>query len=208
MRIETAKSLSLMFSFFSENKLAGNPLSQRSGILTCEGSMLSVVREMLVRKTLQTKRVTHMLWIDTDMEFPMHTIHSLYKHDKVFVAANCTTRSEPVLPVAHDLAGDRLYSKGKTGLQEVTHVGLAVALIQTEPLKSLRPPLFLMDWVPSMNTYCGEDVYFTQKLREAGHQIWIDHDLSQHIGHVGVKAYKHSDTAESTYGTEELEKVA
>jgi len=209
VRAETMKSLSLMFSFFGENKLAGNPQNQRLALTMVEGSMLSAQREMLVKKALQVKHVTHILFIDSDMNFPMNTLHRLYAHDKVYVAANCTTRAEPVLPIAHDLEGNRLWSKGKSGLQEVVHVGCAIALIQTEPIKALRPPLFLMDWIPDNQNYCGEDVYFTQKMREKGHQIWVDHDLSQNIGHVGTKIYGHEMTTEGVEnGTEELKKVA
>lgn len=205
VRVETMKSLALMFSFFGENKLAGTPSTQRLALATVEGSMLCAQREMLVKKALQTKHITHILFVDSDMEFPMNLIHRLYAHDKVFVGANCTTRAEPVEPVGHDMAGNRLFSTGKTGLQEVTHVGLAIALIQTEPLKDLRPPLFLMDWIPEHRTYCGEDVYFTQKLVEKGHSIWIDHDVSLNIGHVGTRIYKHSDTMEKVHGTEKSE---
>ena len=209
VRIETMKSMALMFSFFGENKLAGNPLSQRLALASVEGSMLCAQREMLVKKALQSKHVTHILFVDSDMDFPMNLIHRLFVHDKVYIAANCTTRAEPPLPVAHDLAGNRLHSKGKSGLEQVTHVGLAVALIQTEPLKALRPPLFLMDWIPEQKTYCGEDVYFSQKLVEQGHEIWIDHDVSQQVKHIGTKAYTHEQTVEGIeYDTQKLEKAA
>ena len=196
VRTETAKSLALMFSYFGQHKLDPHTRTERLAYCSVEGSMLCAQREMLVKKALQAKHVTHILFVDSDMEFPMDTIHKLYAHKKTYVAANCTTRAKPVLPVAHDLAGERLYSAGKSGLQEVTHVGLAIALVETEPLKSMRPPLFLMDWIPDMRNYCGEDVYFTQKLRELGHPIWVDHELSQQIKHVGTCAYGHEDVIE------------
>jgi hypothetical protein len=37
----------------------------------------------------------------------------------------------------------------------------------------------------------GEDWYFVKKLSEAGADIWIDHDLSRQIGHVGDFVYGH-----------------
>jgi hypothetical protein len=56
-------------------------------------------------------------------------------------------------------------------------------------LKALKPPLFMMEWVPDTGGYCGEDIYFCQVAQEAGFDVWIDHDLSQNILHVGRMAY-------------------
>ena len=39
--------------------------------------------------------------------------------------------------------------------------------------------------------YCTEDVTFCNKVRAAGNQIWIDHDLSREIRHVGSVAFGH-----------------
>lgn len=191
---DTVRSLALTMCYFSLHRPDGYD-SHYVSLITIEGSMLCEQRERIVRQALRVKELTHLLFVDSDMKFPMNTIHRLLAHDKDFVAANCTTRREPVQAVAHDLAGERLLSVGKKGLQEVQHVGLAVALLRLEPLKRLRPPLFLMDWVPDLKTYSGEDVYFTQKLRELGMQIWVDHDLSLEVGHVGTKVYDHHMTS-------------
>ena len=69
------------------------------------------------------------------------------------------------------------------------HVGLAVTLIEASAFMKLRPPLFLMDWIPDLNCYCGEDVYFCQKLSEAGVKLYVDHDVSQRIRHIGTQAF-------------------
>lgn len=196
---ETGKSTALLFSYFALHQIKGVN-RQKVTMLTAEGSMLAQNRHYLVRKALRDGTVTHVLFIDADMEFPMSTLHQLLAHKKPFVAANCTTRMKPILPVAFGLDGKRVYSKGKHGLQEVQHVGLAVALIETEILKRLSLPLFLQDWVPSAMDYCGEDVYLTQKLREHGVQILIDHDLSVQIKHVGKYAYGHDDITEVSNG--------
>jgi len=166
---------------------------QQVSLITVESSMLSTSRERIVRQALRNKEYTHLMWIDSDMKVPMNTIHRLLAHKKDFIAANCTTRKAPVEPVAHDLEGNRLHSVGKHGIQEVQHVGLAVALVKLEPLKRLRPPLFLMDWIHEYSDYCGEDVYFSQKLKDIGVSLWVDHDLSVEVGHVGTKVYTHAD---------------
>lgn len=184
---EFGKSLALLFSKFSLRPPAGYGRAKIT-LLGVEGSMLSQQREMLVKRALQEK-ATHILFVDSDMAFPMDIVHRLLAHKKEFVAANCTTRVSPSLFVAHDLNGDRLDSRGKHGLQEVQHVGLAVALIDTNVFRRLRPPLFLMDWIPDLGVYCGEDVYFCQLLDSVGVRQYIDHDLSVQIKHVGTMAF-------------------
>ena len=192
-RSETARSVALMFGHASCHNYGSK--SQRVGIITAEGSMLSQMRENLVKKAMVTK-ATHIMFIDADMEFPANTLQSLVAARKPYVAANCTTRVEPVMPVAHDLDGNRLSSKGKTGIQQVQHVGLAVSLIEREVFERIRPPCFLMDWIPAMKGYCGEDVYFASKIRELGYDVWVDHDISQAIRHVGSRSYGYSDLKE------------
>ena len=191
---ETAKCVALMFSYFELHGIRGVH-SKKISLIASTGSMLSSLRELMVKKALQSN-TTHILFIDSDMKFPMDTVHRLLEHRKAFVAANCTTRAFPVETVAHDVDGEAIRSIGKTGLQEVQHVGLAVALIEVEVLKQLTPPLFLMDWIPPLKTYCGEDVYFCQKLSELGVRMWIDHDLSKRVKHVGTYEYGHDDVEE------------
>lgn len=53
-----------------------------------------------------------------------------------------------------------------------------------------------MDWIPALGTYCGEDVYFSQKMAEIGVDLWIDHDISREISHVGKKKYSFDDIDE------------
>jgi len=190
-RSETACSMALMFSYFSLRGVKGAAKAKIT-ILTAQGSMLSQSREILTAKVLSSD-ATHLLFIDSDMQFPMTTANDLLEKQQEFIAANCTTRTMPPKFVAHDLAGELLDSRGRHGIQKVQHVGLAVALIETQVFKRMYPPLYLMDWVPDMGVYCGEDVYFTQKLGEIGVQPYIDHDLSAKIKHVGHYAYSQED---------------
>ena len=188
---ETAKCVALMFSHFSLYKVKG-AASQRISLLSIQASMLSTSREMAVRKAL-TGGYTHLMFVDSDMIIPVDTAKRFLERRKPFIAANCTTRKFPVEQVGHTMEGERLDSRGRTGLEEVQHVGLAVSMVDVEVLKRLRPPLFLMDWIPQLATYCGEDVYFCQKLLEVGETIYIDHDVSQKVLHIGKYNYGHKD---------------
>lgn len=48
-------------------------------------------------------------------------------------------------------------------------------------------PLFSMPWNGS--DYLGEDVFFFMRLEEAGVPVFVDHDLSNQIAHVGEYGY-------------------
>jgi hypothetical protein len=64
-----------------------------------------------------------------------------------------------------------------------------------------------MDWIPQLKCYCGEDVYFCQKLVESGTDLWIDHELSRAVKHVGSYSYGHDDLTEESFGDASQEKL-
>lgn len=190
----TARAMALMFAHAAANRYI-EAATQRLSILTAESSMLSSSRQNLVKKAMQSS-ATHLLFLDSDMYFPPWTLQKLLEAKRSIVAANCTTRVEPVVPTAFDFTMKRVDSRGKTGLQQVQQVGMAVMLIKREVFEKTRPPHFLMDWIPERMDYCGEDIYFTQLAQAAGFKLWIDHDLSQQIQHVGTRSYGFDDVKE------------
>ena len=190
VRVEFMRSLVALTNHFLQVKTKGYPESHYV-LLTTQGSMLVQLRHSLVVKALK-EECTHILFLDSDMKFPKTILNALLETKKDIVAGNCTTRSMPPEPVAHDLNGERLYSNGRSGLQEVQQAGLAVCLVKTDVFKQLRPPFFSMEWIPEYSAYCGEDVYFTQYVKEMlGTKIWVDHTVSRDIKHIGTMAYGH-----------------
>jgi len=182
-----AKSLVMAVSKFMQWK---DPSITRKGftLLTIDSSMLVASRQELVARSLREK-CTHILFLDADMIFPADLIIRLVQRDKDFVAVNCTSRMFPVEHIAHDLKGERIDSRKRYGLQKVQHVGLAVALIRAEVFRSMSPPLFMMEWVPDIQAFCGEDVYFCARAQQEGYDIYIDHDLSHEVYHRGGFTY-------------------
>lgn len=187
----TARSVALLFSYFASHPIAGYR-SQRMSLIGAEGSQIHVAREKMTRAALRAG-ATHLLFIDSDMKVPMEVAHGLIRHNKDCVAANCTNRKEPITALARDFEGNVISSNEKTGLEKVRSVGTAVMLIKTDVIKRLTPPLFMSEWIPTEQDFCGEDIYFTQKLQEIGVDIWVDHDLSKVVGHVGQREYGHWD---------------
>lgn len=158
-----------------------------------ECALLMQQRQTLAELALD-RDATHVLWLDSDMRFPPDLIGRLLAHDVDFVAANCSKRKEPVEPTAMDLEFNRIWPDPDVeGLQEVSVVGFAVVMMKADMLRGVGSPWFEAQWLPSKGYFAGEDMYFCKKANEAGYKLWIDHDLSWEIQHVGSKGYSMID---------------
>jgi hypothetical protein len=143
------------------------------------GTFVHQAREKLLHDVVRLWGATHILWLDADMTFPPDAALRLLKHDREIVAANYVTRVAPSRPTAKR-DGQCVSSSDATGLEAVDHVGMGVFLMKTAVVANIPAPRF---WYSTPTE--TEDVYFCRLLRAAGHEIWIDHDLSKLVGHVG-----------------------
>jgi hypothetical protein len=75
------------------------------------------------------------------------------------------------------------------GLEAVAGMGFGVVLMRTDIVQGLPRPLF-RHGLNLQNGDIGEDLMFCRTLRAAGHTLYIDHDLSKEIGHVGQHTYR------------------
>jgi hypothetical protein len=165
-------------------------------ILLEHGSMLPQVRQNIVGIATQ-KKATHILWLDSDMGFPMDTFHRLYAHDRDLVITNATMRSEPFHPSAQHWDGTRCYTrKDSTGLESVGFGGLAVALTRTRVFDKMSEPLFAFGYNPTLHRTTGEDYSFFRAAYQLGYRCWVDHDLTKEIVHYGVNPYYYTDAKE------------
>lgn len=156
------------------------------------GTFVHQAREKLLHDVIKFWGATHILWLDADMTFPSDTAFRLLKHDKDIVAANYVTRVSPSRPTAKR-DGQCVSSHDAHGLEAVDHVGMGVFLMKTSVVPSLPSPRF---WYSTPTE--TEDVYFCRLLRAAGLDIWIDHDLSKEVGHVGQFTYREQNLSPVT----------
>ena len=63
-------------------------------VLMAEGSILHCTRERLVKKAIEVG-CTHVLFVDSDMEFEPDSLDRLLKRDKDIIGVLYNTRSEP-----------------------------------------------------------------------------------------------------------------
>jgi hypothetical protein len=156
------------------------------------GTFVHQAREKLLHDVTELWGATHILWLDTDMTFPRDTALRLLKHDKEIVAANYVTRVLPSRPTARK-DGKCVSSGDVNGLETVDHVGMGVFLMSTHLVPHLPRPRF---WYSTETE--TEDVYFCRLLRSAGHDIWVDHDLSHSVGHIGQHTYREQNSSPVT----------
>jgi hypothetical protein len=153
-----------------------------------QSTYVHVGREAVLAGAIE-RQAAHVLWLDTDMAFPPDTAVRLARHNQPIVACNCVMR-DPRLLFTAMRDGQRLETTAtSSGLAPVDQVGPAVMLMRTDVVASLQRPWF-EHGRNDVGGDIGEDVMFCRKLRAAGRDIYIDHDLSKEIGHIGQHTYR------------------
>jgi hypothetical protein len=167
-------------------------------LLQMPGTLIFTQREKLADEAMEWG-ADAVLWIDSDMRFPANTVEILLARD-----VNATTRREPIMPTAMNLKIDKsdpgavkqvwtkIESRGKSGIEQVTAVGFGVTLVRSEVFKKIPKPWHDIIWTDHGNVI-GEDVTFCVRCLENDVPVFVDHDLSMHIGHIGVKTYGWDD---------------
>lgn len=148
-------------------------------VLSVHGLPVDVARQQLTAQALADKAVTHLLFIDDDMQFPPDALERLLAHDKPIVGGLCHARRPPWNPMLAKRAGPLYgfeYDHPSTGLVEVDATGAAFLLVKREVFETM----FASWWKPRGTL--TEDFSFCVGAKEAGYSIFVDVGLD--IGHV------------------------
>jgi len=195
MMIGTAFDLATMCGYDSRFRADGD-----QAIYTVAGTLIFDQRNKLAEAAL-SEGADYVLWVDADMRFPKNTIERLISSDKDIVGVNATTRTKPVGPTAKNLTIDYekkenhwtpVDSKNKTGIEKVTAIGCGVMLVKRKVFEGTPKPWFFFHELPG-GKILGEDVHFCVAAHDAGFEIWVDHDLSKTIGHIGQYTFSWDD---------------
>lgn len=191
---EFGVSLAVMMSYAAQVKIAPDAASQHILVNNIKGSILPQMRQEMIDYALKQK-ATHILFVDSDMQFPRDTLHRLLKWQQMIVAANCCTKKFPTTTTArinpeNRIGGDPVFSQGKVGIQRVWRVGTGVMLLNLRAFERLERPYFSLKWSgDKADAYVGEDWALCENFENAGIPIFIDHELSEEIGHIGTFNY-------------------
>jgi glycosyltransferase involved in cell wall biosynthesis len=189
MEVGTAFDLARMVNHVARNT------KHKVNLYTSMGTLIFDQRNNMVESALE-EGADYVLFIDADMRFPKDTLERLLKHNKGIIGVNATTRSVPVKATAKTLEIEedgtcnwkQISSKNKIGIEKADGIGCGVMLISKHTLTTIPKPWFFFELLPE-NKLLGEDIYFCIKAKDAGIETFIDHDLSQEIGHVGNYTY-------------------
>jgi hypothetical protein len=187
-----ALSLALTMQFLCRERIPGYG-NTKVTLLNKRSSILCASREQLAEDAIKFE-CTHMLFVDSDQCFPFYSLHQLAQHQKPVIGANIAVKMLPSSPSARNAIDrkDPVYSNGKEGLEIVKYLGFGLTLIDLAFLKTVPKPWFAIEYREGLG-YVGEDLTFCDKVRAVGGQIWVDHDLSLEVGHIGDYSYGHDD---------------
>ena len=210
------QSLTSALSFLYEANLTdddGEPVKLQVETFVCSG-VIQEARHRLFFEAMKWE-ADYILWCDSDHIFPADAIPRLWSHGKDIVGCNYARRTmtgQPTAPTAavlgRDTADEKLcfttQEKAEAGLvEQVDHMGLGLCLMRMSILERLTEhaeangeesfmPLFHWLAKDAGNGSIGEDVYFFQKCRAAGLDVWCDHGLSWEVGHITKRVLTHA----------------
>jgi hypothetical protein len=125
---------------------------------------------------------THLMFIDSDMIFPIDGIVKLLMLDKDIAGGTYNKRTFPIEPILN---------KPKSELKPfpfaINALPTGFMLIKTEVFKKITPPWFACPPKEGTHEFIGEDVYFCRKANMAGCEIWLDPTID--IEHIGIYHY-------------------
>jgi hypothetical protein len=132
----------------------------------------------------QLIKATHVLFLDSDMTFPLDVLKRLLAHGKDIVGAVYSRRRAPFGPTGQPMEG----AKESGGLLRMKNLPTGCVLITMRVFEKLPKPWF-SDRVEGEHIL-GEDFHFCEKATTAGFEIWQDTALSREVGHIGEKVFK------------------
>lgn len=131
----------------------------------------------------EAKGAEYLLFVDADMVFPEDVLKRLLAHGKEVVGVDSSFKELPrQTTIKHD------YAEMPKELFRARAVGGGILLIKTSVFEKLEKPYFVMEHDQSEGLISkGEDVYFCEKARKAGIEIWCDPKIP--IKHIGDYLY-------------------
>lgn len=191
MHTQTTRDLIVMTCY--QQKAHGDQLT----LSHRDGSILGEARQATAKDLIE-HGADWILYVDSDMGFPMTALQHLLSFDVDVVGANCSRRKRPIGPTArvrNPATGelDPVWPEKGRGLQQVETLGTGFLLIKADVFRRIEWPWFNQPWVEEHQRWAGEDTFFCGRCHEAGIPLHIDHDLSWAIKHYGQYGFSMRD---------------
>lgn len=168
-------------------------------LLQMQGTLIFTQRERLAEEALKWG-AEYLMWVDSDMRFSKDTLEEMLKHNVDIVGVNATTRREPIKPTALNLVIQNekehswipIDSLNNNGIEKCTAVGFGFTLVKADVFKKVSRPWFNVMW-SDHGAIIGEDIHFCIKCQDTGYDVYVDHDTSRQIGHIGTRSFGWKD---------------
>lgn len=176
-----------------------------SSVMDMGNHTISIPNSTLHRVNIQSSNITYnrnkmtdyalrngadwLLFIDSDMVFPPYTLDRLLSHNKDIIGIVARKRSYPFESIGTLIKSEDIGST--ESLLQMSRIGAGVLLIRAEVFKKITLPWWRNQYEDGILEEMGEDIYFCEKAKEAGYEIWADMLLSSQIGHMGVNTVTH-----------------
>lgn len=157
----------------------------RAFIANAKSSLVMVGRNQLVAAARMAK-ATHILFLDSDLVFPVHTLRQLLARDKYIVGGLYPQRTPPFHPLGITCEG--VQTAVTKGMVQMKIMPTGCLMIRANVFDRLSEPFF--NTGIEAGKIVGEDYLFCQNAARAGFEIWCDGDLSAQLGHIGQQVYK------------------
>jgi len=160
------------------------------------GSVITIARRNLT-DIFMNSGFDYAWWVDSDMKFPIDTPIRLLNRGVPLVGCNYRRRRFPN-PGFTGMMGQpgsftELVTDDKSpAMQDVDVLPHGCVMVHRSVYEKMPQPHYIQDFDANLNLEIGEDIYFCRKAREAGFQVWCDHELSKEISHIGIFHYNYN----------------
>ena len=159
-------------------------------------------RERIVERALAIES-DYVFFVDGDMRFPESALRVMIERGKDILGAaynyrdfppRSTVKPDPKYVEDYEIRETpdprhiSVVLKDPSKPFRCRAVGTGLMLIRTEVFRKIPRPWFhFVPNVPGESEFVGEDVYFCDKAREHGFEIWVEPALQ--VGHIGAMVF-------------------
>jgi hypothetical protein len=188
-----------MISHFLTTPVTDDPEEQRIVLYDLMiGSMITNGRETMMRQVIESGSATHMLFVDDDMGWKPDILNTAISRDKDIVLANYRRKMHPwtfTARVSDGNGGDQecITNDAKNDLEPALFGGFGFCLMKVDKIAQIAEPRFDNQWIEIRKAFTTEDICFMDKARWYGLEVYVDHEISKKVWHVGDFVYRYTD---------------
>lgn len=158
-------------------------------LFVSSGTLIVNQRHELI-KAAKEWSATHVMFIDSDMEFTPQCVLSLLDRQLQVVAGAYSKRAEPFVATAWYKIGDwnSHVTDFNDDIVQCDAIATGFMLIEMTVFDTLPQPWFKLGWYNDQ--YVGEDIEFCRMLLDHNIPLYLDMTVSKKLGHLGTKSYK------------------